>query len=445
MKTLIFKILLSVLVLANVSTFGERAHGAVWETHGRKWSDLAIMNPDKKTYVEGYTWDDVCSDWIREKLDIEIFNTTRTPFQEVPDCGKVAALIHLQCAIEFHLPYALHGKKEFSNNMTRYDSIADPKARIWAYMQFVNKNSSADNIPEDTYAVDINRSNVRPGTIALFLKGAPLNHTLTVKEVSPDGDLTFINGTHETEEAKQKILTRQLFMTYGIESDAAPFKPNRDGLRNWRHYDEQLGAYIPLKIDKDGNPSEKGYNPNKQFSQEFKFYADKNDQTPRLHTWQQAAQHAIQEDEGNIGDRLDELQKAACGLMTNRARVVLDGEDVLQDLKKSHKANSLDPIKYDGYFTRQRDSNITDRLRELESLLAALPDGYNQKPYFLKDRKDSFSSCEVSYGHNLEQIINLAQFEEALFNGVVSSDANASLEQKWGLAPTQSPLAQNGN
>src|ERR1019366_173126 len=110
MKTLSSKILFLALILANIGAFGLKAQGAVWETHGRKWSDEAITNPDGTT-VKGYTWDDACSDWIREKVDTDIFAGPKTPFEKIPDCGQMASLIHLECAIHFHLPYALHGKK----------------------------------------------------------------------------------------------------------------------------------------------------------------------------------------------------------------------------------------------------------------------------------------------------------------------------------------------
>ncbi len=431
MNFLDVKALISFLILANVGLYGVTSQGAVWETHGRKWSDDAIKNPDG-TLLKGYTWDDVCSDWIREKVDVDIFNTPKTPFKDVPDCGQVAALIHLECAIQFHLPYALHGKKEFSNNTTRFDSISDPDARIWAYKQFVAATSGADSIPADTYAVDISGSNVKPGTILLFLKGSPYNHTLTVKSVSPLGYITFINGT--LLKGLQNA-SRRLFITEGIDSTATPFKAPFDGFRNWRHYDEQLGSYIPL---------EKGFNPTKEYGEEFKKFADNEGLPETMHTWQQAVQRGMETYEGDKADRIDELQTASCGLMINRTRVVLDGDDILQALKGRGINTGLNPITYDGFFTPQRDSNLTDRLTELENFLATLSDD-NQQAAYIDYRNKYFDQCAVPYGRNPEQVINLIQFQEGLLSNKVSSNANDSLDKKWGMPQSQTAIVLNKN
>jgi hypothetical protein len=422
----------SILIFASIGVYGAKSLGGVWETNGRKWSDLAVQNPDG-SFLQGYTWDDVCSDWIREKVEIDIF--AHVPFKAVPDCGRMANLIHLRCAMEFNLPYALNGKKEFSNSISRFDRIADPQARKWAYMEFINEQPTASSefIPKDSFPVKINSTTVRPGTLALFLDHPPYNDTYTIKSVSPTGELTFLKGTTNSQ-------TNTLFLARSIEGEPNPRRVEKgawqDGIRNWRHYDETRGSYIPLS-------DEKGVDQEEEYSDAFRIFADSLSPSPIRHTWGDAVEHAMQKYEGDIADHIDELQTASCALMINREKIVREGEE------KRLKLGRLNPIQYDGFFTPKRDSNLADRLMKLKNFLIATGHTDQKDPY--KNYRDSyFAQCAISYGTGPDQIINLAQFQEALLPddntaSRVSSNANDCLDQKWGVGSCESSIAQNRN
>lgn len=444
------KDLLFLIILANIGAYGIKAHAVVWETFKNpngtpvKWTDPVYKDPNG-TATQGsekYTWDDVCSDWIRENVDVDIFNTPKTPFAEVPDCGKAAELIHLECAIHFNLPFALHGKKEFSNSSHRWDNIKDPDARIWAYKQFVNANSSSESIPDDSYAVDVNSTNVKPGSFVLLLDVQPYNHTLTVKSVSPFGEMTFINSTLLKRGPHQPPPSRRLFLTQSLDPDAIPsLQPSRTlkaGVRNWRHYDEALGSYIPLEEEKNY-----GYNPTKQFSEEFKKFPDVKGEEATVHTWEEAVVHWTKQYDGEPVDRINDMASASCGRMRNRAEVVMRGETILAGFNPRgyFKVGSE---YYDSYSTPRRDEHIKDGFLALENLLEGL-DHDNQRKALIDYARSLEAGCLALYGKGPLQFRNLAQFEEALLNDKVSSDPNASLDCKWGLDSCEAAVALNRN
>lgn len=437
MKFQSVKALLIFLILANIGIYGTTSKGAVWETRKNpdgttvKWSDPSIQNPDG-TFFKGYSWDDACSDWIREKAGVNIFD--RIPFKRIPDCGISANLLHLKCAMEFNLPYALNGKKAFSNSVTRFDQIKDPEARKLAFLIFISEQPTAgsESIPADTYPVKINTSNVRPGTLGLFLdtRGPPDNDTYTAISIGPTGVIKWIKGTSNSQ-------SNTLFLAQSISGEPNPKRVAKgvwkDGIRNWRHYDETRGAYIPLS-------EEKGYDEIEEYSDAFRFFADSKNSTATRHTWEESIEHAMQKYEGDVADHIEELQTASCGLMVNREIVVSQGEAKRQQLGR------LNPVQYDGFFTPKRDSNITDRLMMLKNFLVATGHAklVNGKwipiegDQFIDYRDWYFAQCAFAYGDGAGQNINLAQFQELLLPedgsaSKVSSDANQCLDKKWGM------------
>jgi hypothetical protein len=451
------KALLTFLIFANIGIYGTASKGAVWETRKNpdgtavKWSDPSIKNPDG-TFLKGYTWDDTCSDWIREKANEHIFD--HVPFKHIPDCGKSANLLHLRCAMEFNLPYALNGNKAFSNSITTFDQkYPDPEARKLAFLIYISEQptSGSESIPGDTYPVKINIWNVHPGTLGLFLadNGPPDNDTYTATSIGPTGVIKWIKGTSNSQ-------TNTLFLAQSISGEPNHLRMMKgfwrdkkfvkgvwaDGIRNWRHYDEARGSYIPLS-------EEKGYDEEEEYSDAFRFFADSLDSVPRRHTWEESIEHAMQKYEGDVPDHIEELLTASCGLMINREIVVSQGEAKRQEL-----GGYLDPIRWDGFFTRKRDSNLADRLSMLENFLVATghtgkdADGHIVNDPFKNYRDVYFAQCAIPYGP--DRNINLAQFQELLLPedgspSKVSSDANQCLAKKWGMGECESSIAQNRN
>jgi len=433
MKTLKIRTLfLLISFLTGWHAQASEVHG-IWATHGRKWSDLVV--PALSTT---FTWEDACSEWIKKKVDTDNFDQFLPLFKDMqkpaatPDCGQAAALIHLECAMKFRLPYALHGKREYSNSTTKFDYITDLKKRKEEYIKFVILNSHPESLPEETYPTKINRAGVRPGSILLFLRGSPHNHTLTVKSIGPLGYVNFINSTMPAP-INTGFIPTLLWLTFGIADEQQPFTPAesafrewgyKDGFRNWRHYDETRGSFLPDNEEKLFSLE--------QYDESFNRFSDDNDSLPKVHKWYLSVLERMKLYDGEPIDFVDELQLAACKKTQNRINLVSEGEKLR--LAKVH----LDKATYDRYYTDDTDKNLKARFQELETYLSALPRD-NQKDYLINYKNKQFAQCLISYSD--DKTINLTDFELALLKDTVDSgsqtgavyfDPNHSLDEKWG-------------
>lgn len=162
-----------VVGLVLLLTLGAQSFAAVWETR-QSWSP---------TMEEQY------SKWVGTNWTLDILSSEDSPYGRiVVDCADAVYAMRIIFAFEQGLPFAMRdptgGSRTITNQMTRFDSIADSHARLRAFLRFVFSVGSTQSLPADTYPVAVNRESVRAGGLILELEK---RHSFTIKAIESSG------------------------------------------------------------------------------------------------------------------------------------------------------------------------------------------------------------------------------------------------------------------
>jgi hypothetical protein len=424
--------LLALLTVLYFIFLGASAHAGVWvNQHG--WLDQA-PRPENKTSLASYTYEDAYSDWVDTKLGVNFLAAETIPLK-VLDCKQAVYLIRLGYAFHLKLPFVFTNRNGVlvSNDSTIPEveklplNSTDPNnvyPRLFAFMSYVRDNATADHLGEDTYSIQVNTDNLRPGAILLMLAGPGINHSLTIwHAIKGIGFLDFIGGTDEPD-VRSDIATRALYETIMMRPTATFWKPPRngkpglDGFRAWRHRE------IPIE-------SEVGYDKKgEQYTDAFRTYTDSLSDSPTMHSWSDAVFFHLVSNLQPM-DQINLIFKPLVyNVLENRKKYLNDYE---RDERPLVGHRCLTSAEYDKYTTgNARDPDIIGVFRGIDDFLARQK--RNQyHDYFVKVMDEYLNSMAVTYDADTQGAIFYSDFKFKLLAGQVSSNPNDSLARKWGV------------
>lgn len=185
-----FSFLLACIFASSLPT----AHASVW-TAANTWSDSA-----EESYAV----------WVQDHWKKEFFLEEGHPYSGMRlDCADAVLAMRIIFAAEHGYPIRFRdptgGKHDITEKMTRFDQLA-PEKRLRKFLQFVFETMGTINLPDNSYPVAINRTQVRPG--ALLLSNQESHHAWTIKEVSDTGVPYLI---HSRQPKRTVLLTQRSF------------------------------------------------------------------------------------------------------------------------------------------------------------------------------------------------------------------------------------------
>lgn len=367
------------------------------------------------------SWEQKYSDWVLNSFDEEIFVTGS--YKGIPtDCADAVYAARIIFAYENKLPFIIKdstgGSNRLSNKMSRFDSISDSLQRVRKFINYVGDVTSTKSLPNDTYPVAINRTNVKPGTVWSrprvtrdnFLRRViragvqeDPGHAEIIKEVSDTGAIYLIGST--VPKAIRQLNTTSSLVFMPIETST--------GLRNWMlpEYYGRSSSNIP------------GYSL-EQFEEIGKGKLGRR----KLSRWNHHVQDRLALREESQGETVKRQVKNVCNLVHARVEIIAKSEVYRRKLGGACMSESA----YDSYSTPSRDKRIKTTLKQVAD--AADAGGFTAvgKTKKLKEDLQQCPDIEIAPGRK----ITLYDFAIALLKGDVSSDPNDSFEARWGLGPS---------
>lgn len=413
----------NILLILLLACLPKLAHAAVWE-------DTEIWNKD---------WENKYSQWIENEYSDDFF--LRGHLKNIPiDCADAVYLPRLYFSYLNKLPFVisdLHAENLFYTNRTdKYDSMTDEIDRLRAFAIYIGNNVGASHIATDTYPVEINKDNIRPGTIWSFASPdhvkswkkntdpnkTPLgpSHAVNVKEITQYGVLNLI-GASSPREVKR--------LTTSAEFTILPTSEVGSGLRNWKwpeHYQ------MPEKDIPDYNSEQ--YSPLFARSEIVSGKQQIQNGSSNIVKWSREVYRRLGSETEDKDAYLSRMTKNFCTYVQARVPIVMKGEELRLTLNNK----CMNERQADDYSTPTRDSAIKKSLDKLVNGGAFLNSlkyafGFKSKNIFesLRPYLEACGSLEISPGHN----VDFVEIARRAAKGNLSSDPNQSFETRWGEAP----------
>jgi len=398
-----------------------------------KWSDTP------PGYPAGKTWDDAYADYVQRETTVDMFANGKHHIKGQEDCKEAAVLIRADYCIDHNLPCQFHTTDgrivSNTSQLQNYRPGDSAEVRKAEFLTYLSRHVSVQTVSMDTYPIKIDRKNVVPGTVELYMKPGAA-HTLTIQSVDSTGFVVSIYGTEQQSVIKNEN-TYFLFDGSGFSPESShPYATGKDGLRKWRHYDEHPDVR-----------TEPGYDDYDQYSSNFK--QEKAD--GEMETWSDAVVRRIQLYPGTVGDKINNVANQLCHqVKVNRAIIIKSGQTLLDADRLARGPNyTMSPksVEYDQSSTFSRDERLKGDVKYLDDLLASIQDDPD-RDVIISEKDDILQNCTIRFGNgDVSQRMTLADFVDALRAGEVFSDPNATLAQKWGATGERfySPLEADNN
>ena len=329
--------------------------------------------------------------WIAN-LPTDIFTNPGSKWAGIStDCADAAYSLRIIFAYEHGLPIAFEGG--FSNTVGKFDSIGGEKARVMAFIRWVNQGTGTASVSHDTYPLAISPATIRPGT--LFVHAATNDsrvsityrsgHVYYLKDVNTEnGLITYMSSTVPAE-------VRNLNLQYGI--DFAP-QQTTSGYRAWKW---------PNTSARPGMSNEQyqigGWYPGS--------YGDVN----LWDSWQEAVQSRLRSRPMDRSEKLSIAEANLKNVLDQRAQAVTRAWNFYQ--KRYHGSGCMSAGDYENYSTSTRDTKVQEAISNF--------------------RSSGGSTFEYRVGRSatldFEQIYNLFMTKKVL----EISEPEHSPEVRWGI------------
>ncbi len=197
-------------------------------------------------------WERDYSEWVRDHLKTNIFTSGNGILEGVStDCADALYDIRIEFAYEHSLPFMINAPevlaskiKYFGSNTSMFDSIKNEKARVRAFIDFINNEAGTETIFKDTFPVAIGE--IDSGIVYIVewsLFGKMNRHSYIIKGFDENKELLYYAS-----DAPRKVRKLQIDKKYPRFSySEAPF-----GFRRWKHPEF-------LSIPEKNIPREVGY------------------------------------------------------------------------------------------------------------------------------------------------------------------------------------------
>jgi hypothetical protein len=396
--------------LGKVMTFGmlgwaSLGHAAVWTTTNQ-WS------PDAEKSYQA---------WALTAIAKNTF-VRPGPLQGVVlDCADSVYSMRMYYSFLSGLPFVIHdptGSGTITNDMTRFDRIADPSERFRAFAEWIYGVAGTSSLPRDSYPVAVTRDAVHGG---VFVRSDPANHhSWSIQQVDNTGipHLFFASRPARTTLFERDYIPSMDFMfPHGntLASEA--------GFRMWRHPEDILKPEWEVP----------GYS-----TDQFEIPIGK---------WIRTVQKRLQLVNESPEQRTIRALGNACAEARDRVGVIAEGVAFLATMGDRV---CMTPEEFDDYSTPSKDARTKAAFQELADAYVAAGNGVDLSPA-VKAEADSVVAGEGSAPSHAEpngrvkisatDSLTLGQVFDRSLHDKLSSNPLDPFEIRWGDAPGPSARA----
>jgi hypothetical protein len=368
-------------------------------------SVLAAVWPSKNNWNS--KWEDRYSEWVSQKWSRDILSSENSPYGPLKvDCADAVYSMRIIFAFENQLPFAMKdpsgGSRLITNEMSRFDKIADPKVRVREFLKFIFDMGSTQSLPQDTYPVAISRQTVRSGGLILEFEK---KHSFTIKRIDPTGQPLLFYSTTRNPGA---LLMRNSWPSMDWVFPKGVKGPS--GIR-WFRQPEHLNL-----------------------SQwEVPGYSDEQYEIPK-NQWQNVVTKKLATTTEGREEQLKRLFGDVCEM--SKFRVIIVEEALKQNQKIGERC--MNRSEFDDLSTPSRDRQLLDAFKDLEKAFKKTRIQSNETEelvaaLFSSDASTDelvLNACPIVYRKS--NPISLRELRRRLMTSGLSSNPNDNLEQRWG-------------
>lgn len=395
-------------MIAAVLLFGLTgiSQAAVWQVK-HKWDD---------------SWDLMYSQWMEKNWKTDFFMDKKRPafYKLKHDCGDAAYFARIAFAWENKLPFVIHDPlhrgKLLSQATRDFNKVPAGVKRLRAFMNFIAERVSTSSLPADTYPIRL--KSIRPGDLYV----SPGNHNYQIVGVSDSGVLTLLSST--TPRKVRYLLQFQGFPMFVPHDE----KRMRDGYRRFRRpqdINKPMKALPDFSNEQYKLAKAAGYQFSR-FSYALKVMLSKRPETS--------------------AETIKRMVGEMCNLVRERHDYVQEGFAYHEKLRKLGR-RCMNREEYYHYSTNNRDIRLgalfSQNRRKMNQLMMAGADpgmmaileGIFQPDAPNDEISQTLRSlCSVESGVPFYPVLDLRDVWLAIWTGQLTSDPNAPLAYRWGLA-----------
>jgi len=362
---------------------------AVWSTN-KIWTEA-----DEQAY----------SAWVETNWTNDVFTNVQSPlFGLKTDCADASYAMRAYYAFLNGLPVYFHrydGAK-IDQTLSSFDYIKDPISRFRSYLNYVFDVTDTRTLSGDTYAIAINRQQVRAGIVYV----SPGIHSYQITGLDIYGVPQTLSSTVPREQ-------RLLFSHYGF-----PFYVPHDTKK-------YLDGFRAFKTDVPRESSREQFDIGVVVAGDFISYQEKMIQKLQLQV-------------EPFSRRITRIKGNLCFFSRERAVLVADAFVAHQ----ARGGSCFGAAAFDNYSTYIRDEKLKKYFLELKKMTSSpawvtTPQSAKKSllSVFLMELPDD--DCTVETSLPIKPTLRLAEIYQALDAKKIVSDPNATMAQRWGIQPYQ--------
>lgn len=398
------------LLMLLAGTVGQ-TEAAVWKVT-QQWSDDA-----ERRYAE----------WVEKNFHDE-FYYRGTPYEDIAtDCADAAYGMRLAFAYENGLPFAIRDPEGSGRLITqatnRFDHLPAGITRLRGFMNWIMAITGTASLVHDTYPVQINREQIRPGIIYLTWR----THAMQIVSVRPSGVIRYLEST-----APRAIRPMRSMLGFPHQVPADPRASVRgDGFRRFKQPQDY------------GKPERllTGYGE-EQFEQAKALQRE----TLPFYEWVQTRLATAPEE---LAQRARRTMFAVCELTYDRANAIDEAQELLKTLRHGGR-RCMSPAQADEHSTPTRDRLLKRAFEHLQQLpqrpdwetvsgryrgFVDLMTGRSDAAETARLRAELLAWCDVGkLDGGPGRPMDLLEVQELARADRLVSDPHASAPERWGLA-----------
>lgn len=354
-------------------------------------------------------WENNYSDWVKESWVQEIFTDEESLLYGLKtDCADATYFMRAYFSYKNKLPFVATSSsgKLLTEKSKQFDFLLDENKKVISFLKYLADVTNTYTLAKDTFPIPMNRKALKAGAIYL----SPGIHSYQIVDLDEYGNVTTLSSTVPRD-------VRILFKNYGF-----PFyipkdiKNEKDGFRVFKWPSEYAMS------DKENlRRSSEQYELFKPYRESFVQYNDFIIDRLKLKA-------------EPLENKINRVYESLCYYSRERSAQVTQAYVQWLETQKTCLSRS----DYDEYSTFFRDDQLKEYFNYFRSIRSneswpSLSSEAKEKFLSVFNQKYARAGCLVETTWPRQPVITLFEIREALEKGLIVSDPNADIAQRWGL------------
>jgi hypothetical protein len=457
--TLIFSILLSF----------QTSYADIWPTQNRwdqpvqvscsKWPQAYKADCEEffnRNLKQNTKWSDLYSAWVRDFWHKEIYLNPSSPLKGIAtDCADASYGMRVYFSwlfnLEFKIKYPGASGRFITNSDNNFNQIAQPEARLKAFLKWLGGLVSTRSLPDDTFPIALEEKFFRPG-ILFNTK----THTNQMVDVDVYGVGKFL---YSTVPLRVRELKELFDYPSSIPSDFSQFS---DGFRAFLEPQDyakpmkEIPGYSLEQFNLTGI-SQKGEESKNQIS------------SAQIGQFYDKLQERFQREPEPVGRKVTRFLQSVCSQVRERMVLIQDtlainegkcisSKSTYDEFSTPSRDRELKNLFEKGRYLYQmlqntelrqqalRSSDVSTALKEYEVfVLDTIFRNPGLELNVSQDWSDNYCQLEPLIRNPDQRKLTLRRVWQKILTNALVSDPNAGFYQRWGMEPYEAKCSEPKN